>query len=110
MFSDIVKVIDFHACVPALLRIENDVRSFLASAKAHVGFYFYIREPFRLNSLLEFGHQPLGASIFAVHVLADETKPFHKSLLACWGSTLISLGESLGSANSIESASPILFH
>jgi hypothetical protein len=79
--GDLVKVIDFHPCVPVFFRIEDDVRSLLAGPETHVGFYFDISEPFSFNSLLKFGHDLLGASIFAIHVLTDETKRFHKPLL-----------------------------
>jgi len=82
MLSDLVQVIYFYSGVPTLFGIENNVGSFLAGSETHIGFYFDIRESFRLNSLLKFTHELLGASIFAVHVLTNETKRFHKSLLA----------------------------
>jgi hypothetical protein len=88
MSSDLVKVIDFHPGVPVFFRIEDDVRSLLAGPETHVGFYFDISEPFSFNSFLKFGHELLGASILAIHVLTYETKRFHRPLLDSWWSTL----------------------
>jgi hypothetical protein len=81
MGGDLVEVLYFHRRVPALFRIQDNVRSLLAGPEAHVRFYFHICEPLGLNSLLKFGHELLGAPILAVYVLTDETNCFHKLLL-----------------------------
>jgi hypothetical protein len=54
--GDLVKVVYFNPRVPVLFRIEHDVRSLLAGAETHIGFYFDVSEALGFNSLLKFGH------------------------------------------------------
>src|SRR5262245_5944792 len=61
MLRNLLDVLSFHRCLPALFRIKNNVRSLLAGSETHVGFYFDISEPFSFNSLLKFGHELLWA-------------------------------------------------
>ena len=76
--SDLVKVIDLHPCVPIFFRIEDDVRSLLAGAETHVGFYFDISEPFSFNSLLKFGHECSGH----LHTIAEHRRLATSSLMS----------------------------
>src|ERR1051326_3093194 len=78
--DDIIEIFELHPRVPALFRIEHDVRAFLAGAETHVGFYLYVGDSFRRDALLQFAQELFGTSGFAVDVLANETNSHHHPL------------------------------
>jgi hypothetical protein len=77
MFRYIVKIFDLDLGIPALLRVEDDVRSFLAGAEAHVGFHFDVLDPFCRYAFFELSHELFRASRLAIDVLTHKTHPLH---------------------------------
>ena len=67
---DLIDIIRFHAAIPHLLRIEDQIGSRLAGAEAHVRLHFDIAGI--LQSPGQFFKQFAGTARFTIGVLTDE--------------------------------------
>ena len=77
MLDDVVEVLRLDFGIPTLFRIQDDVRSLLSGAEAHVRFHFDIVNALGGDFFFELGGELFRAARFTIDVLANQANSSH---------------------------------
>src|ERR1044071_7047880 len=77
MLDDVVEILRLDFGIPALFRVQDDVRSLLAGAEAHVRFDFHVVKTLRSDFFFELGCELFRTARFTIDVLANQASSSH---------------------------------
>src|ERR1051325_9988392 len=77
VLDNVVEILRLYFGVPALFRIQHDVRSLLAGAEAHVRLDFDILNALSGDFFFQLGRELFRAARFTIDVLANQANSSH---------------------------------
>src|ERR1044071_3709813 len=77
MLDDVVEILRLECGIPALFRVQDDVRSLLAGAEAHVRFHFHVVKTLRSDFFFELGCELFSTARITIAVLGKPASWSH---------------------------------